>query len=67
VFAGVRLAAFGRVQEEPSAPQMRLACVHLQDSSPEIIDVTKKSNTTALRIKEKNRKDRKDQRRANAN
>ena len=30
VFAGVRFAAFGRVQEEPSAPQTRLACIHLQ-------------------------------------
>jgi hypothetical protein len=32
VFAGVRLA-FSRVQEEPSAPHLRLACKHLQNSS----------------------------------
>jgi hypothetical protein len=30
VFAGVRFAAFGRVQEKPSAPQSRLICNHLQ-------------------------------------
>jgi hypothetical protein len=30
VLAGVRFAAFGRVQEEPSAPQTRLACNHLR-------------------------------------
>jgi hypothetical protein len=30
MFAGVRFAAFGRVQEEPSAPRSRLACIHLQ-------------------------------------
>jgi hypothetical protein len=30
VFAGVRFAPFGRVQEEPSAPRSRLACIHLQ-------------------------------------
>jgi hypothetical protein len=29
VFAGVRFARFRRVQEEPSAPQSRLACQHL--------------------------------------
>jgi len=33
VFAGVRLAAIGRVQEETSAPQTRLAYIHLQNSS----------------------------------
>jgi hypothetical protein len=32
VFAGVRFAAFGRVQEESSAPQSRLAYIHLQNS-----------------------------------
>jgi hypothetical protein len=42
VFAGVRFAAFRRVQEEPSAPQSRLAYIHLQNSSAEIIDATKK-------------------------
>jgi hypothetical protein len=31
VFTGVRFAAFGRVQEKPSAPQSRLACNHLQE------------------------------------
>jgi hypothetical protein len=30
VFAGVRFAV-GRVQEEPSAPHLRLACIHLPD------------------------------------
>jgi hypothetical protein len=31
VFAGVRFAAFGRVQEKPSVPQSRLACNHRQE------------------------------------
>jgi hypothetical protein len=31
VFAGVRFAAFGRVQEKPSAPQSRLTCNHRQE------------------------------------
>ncbi|MGH9143666.1 MAG: hypothetical protein ACRD2I_21225 [Vicinamibacterales bacterium] len=30
VFAGVRFATFRRVQEEASAPQLRLVCNHLQ-------------------------------------
>jgi hypothetical protein len=33
MFAGVHLAALGRVEKESSAPQMRLACNHLQASS----------------------------------
>jgi hypothetical protein len=33
MFAGVHFTAFGRVEEEPSAPQTRLACNHLQASS----------------------------------
>jgi hypothetical protein len=68
VFAGVRFAAFGRVQEEPSAPQTRLAYIHLQNSSVEIIGTRKKSNRSTLRIKEKKQKKiGKNQRRANAN
>jgi len=31
VLAGVRFAAFRRVQEKPSVPQSRLACKHLQE------------------------------------
>jgi hypothetical protein len=31
VFAGVRFAAFRRVQEKPPVPQSRLACKHLQE------------------------------------
>jgi hypothetical protein len=42
MFAGVRFTAFGRVQEEPSAPQSRLAYIHLQNSSAEVIGSTKK-------------------------
>jgi hypothetical protein len=30
VFAGIRFAAFGRVQEEASVPRSRLAYIHLQ-------------------------------------
>jgi hypothetical protein len=67
VFAGVRFAAFGRVQEEPSAPQSRLACNHLQRLLDRFIGSRKKSNSTALRIKKKIRKGGENQRRANAN
>ena len=42
VFAGLGLAAFGRVQEEPSAPQSRLACNHLQELLGRFIGTTKK-------------------------
>jgi hypothetical protein len=66
VFAGVRFAAFGRVQEEPSAPQSRLACNHLQKLLNGFIGARKKSNSSAPRIKEKNRKGGENQRRANA-
>jgi hypothetical protein len=31
VFAGVRLVAVARVQEETSTPHSRLACIHLQN------------------------------------
>jgi hypothetical protein len=31
MFAGVRFAALGRVQEEPSAPRSRLAYIHLHE------------------------------------
>jgi hypothetical protein len=37
VFAAVRLAAFGRVQEEPSVPQSRLVCNHLQQLLSRVI------------------------------
>jgi hypothetical protein len=57
VFAGVRLAVFRRVQEETSTPRPRLACIHLRNSFIFSIDTKKKSNSTALRIKKKNRKD----------
>jgi hypothetical protein len=42
VFAGVRFAAFGRVQEKPSAPQTRLACNHLQELLRQSIGATTK-------------------------
>jgi hypothetical protein len=57
VLAGVRFAAFGRVQEESSAPQMRLACNHLRPLLDRIYRREKKeSNSTAPWIKTKNRK-----------
>src|ERR1700681_4059122 len=43
VFAGVRFAAFGRVQEEPSMPRTRLVYIHLQNSFETLID--KQSNS----------------------
>jgi hypothetical protein len=42
VFAGVRFAAFGRVQEKPSVPQSRLACNHLQELLTQSIGATTK-------------------------
>jgi hypothetical protein len=57
MFAGIRFAAFGRVQEKPSAPHSRLVCNHLQHLlKPSIGAAQKKSNSTAPRIKTKNRK-----------
>jgi hypothetical protein len=41
VFAGVRFAV-GRVQEEPSAPHLRLAYIHLQTSNPKKYRLQKK-------------------------
>jgi hypothetical protein len=42
VFAGVRFAAFGRVQEKPSVPQSRLVCNHLQELLKQSIGATTK-------------------------
>jgi hypothetical protein len=42
VFAGVRFAAFGRVQEKPSVPQSRLVCNHLQELLKQSIGTTTK-------------------------
>jgi hypothetical protein len=42
MFAGVRFAPFGRVQEESSAPQSRLVCNHLHNSSSLVIGTRKK-------------------------
>jgi hypothetical protein len=46
VFAGVDLAAFGRVEEKSSAPQTRLACNHLQHSSSK--NFRRKNRVTVL-------------------
>jgi hypothetical protein len=67
VFASVRFAALRRVQEKSSAPQSRLVCIHLQSLLGRKMSREKKSNSTAARIKTKNRQERKNQRRANAN
>jgi predicted dinucleotide-binding enzyme len=56
VFTGVRLVAVGGVQEETSAPHVRLAYIHLQTSSPKISAHQKQSNSTAPTIKEKRQK-----------
>jgi hypothetical protein len=63
VFAGVRFAAFRRVQEKSAVPRSRLVCIHLRSLLSQIIGARKKSNSTAPRIKTKSGKD---QRRANA-
>jgi hypothetical protein len=42
VFAGVRFAAFRRVQEKSSVPQSRLACHHLQELLKQCIGATTK-------------------------
>jgi hypothetical protein len=47
MFAGVDFAAIGRVEEEPSAPQTRLACNHLQASSAK--NTGAKKRVTVLR------------------
>jgi hypothetical protein len=47
MFAGVHLAALGRVEEESSAPQTRLACNHLQASSAK--KYRRKKRVTVLR------------------
>jgi hypothetical protein len=57
MFGGVRFAAVRRVQEEPSAPQLRLACNHLQISSP-TLSAAKKRVTADFRAVKENRRNR---------
>jgi hypothetical protein len=44
------------MKEEASAPQTRLACIHLQSSSHQNIGRKKQSSSTVRTIKKKNEK-----------
>jgi hypothetical protein len=58
MFACVRLTGIGRVQEESSAPQPRLAFIHLQSSFRAFCSITRQSSSTFSAASKKKRRDR---------
>jgi hypothetical protein len=56
MFSGIWLAAVRRVQEKSSAPQLRLACNHLQISFQKLSAAKKRVTAVFRPVKENRRK-----------